>query len=206
MKNSLSLLRRGVATVAFSTMVLSSAAFGQGKGEVSSLSFDKLQSPEVNSGESKSWKPLDWLEIEAEVTIPAQNREQKAYGFIDKIEVEWYLAIQEKLTKKTVLITKRVTHINVPVDDAFFVSAYLSPTTVKRLTGSDTASSNMVAAAGVVVRSNGEPVAQKAEKEKEGWWNAGSLSRTEKYPLLNKDETPFRMLWWDRYAEIEKER
>ena len=42
---------------------------------------------------------------------------------------------------------------------------------------------------------------------KEGWWNAGSLSdQSSKFPLLNKHETPFKMLWWDRYAEIEEKR
>lgn len=206
MKNSLSLLRKGAAAAAVATLVLSGSAFGQGKGEIASLSFDKLQSPQVDSGESKNWKPKDWLEVEAEIKIPAQNREQKAYGFIDRIEVEWYLAITEKVSKKVVLLTKRINHINVPVEDSFYASIYLSPTTVKRLTGSDSVSAGMVKAAGVVVRIGGEIVATKAEKEKEGWWNAGSLSRTEKYPLLNKDETPFKMLWFDRYAEIQKER
>jgi len=25
-------------------------------------------------------------------------------------------------------------------------------------------------------------------------------------PLLNKNETPFRAMWWDRYAEISEQR
>ena len=37
-----------------------------------------------------------------------------------------------------------------------------------------------------------------------GWINAPSLSRTEKFPLLDKNQTPFRALWWDRYAEIQE--
>lgn len=206
MKNSPQLLKKGVFATAAALMLISGSAFGQGKGEISSLKFDKLQSPEVANGNSKSWKPKDWLEIEAEIQIPAQSREQKGYGFIDRIEVEWYLAVREKATKKVVLLTRRVNHINVPVDESFYVSTYLSPSTVKRITGSDSVSSGIVEAAAVVVRVGGETVAQKSEKQKEGWWTAGSLSRTEKYPLLQKDETPFKMLWWDRYAEIQEER
>ena len=31
------------------------------------------------------------------------------------------------------------------------------------------------------------------------------MQRTNKYPLLDKNETPFKFLWWDRYLEIESE-
>jgi len=60
---------------------------------------------------------------------------------------------------------------------------------------------------GVEVLVNGEKVGQAAEKKPDKWWEAGSLSdQSDKFPLLNKNETPFAMLWWDRYAEIQKER
>ena len=43
-------------------------------------------------------------------------------------------------------------------------------------------------------------------KDKPGWWVSGKLSRYDKIPLRNKNETPFKFLWWDRYLEIESER
>jgi len=77
---------------------------------------------------------------------------------------------------------------------------------VQRITGSKSVSSGIVKALGIEVLINGVKVAAKAEKEKMGWWEAGSLSRSSKYPLLNKYQTPFKTLWWDRYAEIEEPR
>jgi hypothetical protein len=42
--------------------------------------------------------------------------------------------------------------------------------------------------------------------DKKPFWTLASdnLSRTDKVPLLNKNETPFKFLWYDRYAEIEE--
>ena len=37
------------------------------------------------------------------------------------------------------------------------------------------------------------------------WWQSPTMQRTNKYPLLDKNETPFKFLWWDRYLEIESE-
>jgi hypothetical protein len=53
---------------------------------------------------------------------------------------------------------------------------------------------------------NGEKVGVAvAGKGKEGWWTNSKLSdQSTKYPLLNKDETPFSNLWYDRYPEIQK--
>jgi hypothetical protein len=53
---------------------------------------------------------------------------------------------------------------------------------------------------------NGVKVGEESTKGVAGWWNSASdkISRTEKIPLLNKYETPFKIFWWDRYAEIEE--
>jgi hypothetical protein len=55
---------------------------------------------------------------------------------------------------------------------------------------------------------NGEKVAQESSKGQAGWWNTASdkISRSDTVPLLNKAETPFASMWWDRYAEILVER
>jgi len=39
-------------------------------------------------------------------------------------------------------------------------------------------------------------------KSKGRWWD--KLTPYKKIPLLNKNETPFKFFWWDRYAEIEE--
>lgn len=204
-----------IRSTALAAIVVTSAALsviaapvhGQGKAEVGNLAFDNVPSPDLQVGKGKSFKPKDWLEVEAGITIPATNADQKKAGFINQVTVKWYVAIKNPEGKGVIKLSKTINHINVPVDEEVFSSVYMSPSTLKRLTGSDRAGKGVVEAVGVEVLVDGEKVGQASEKQKALWWNAGSLSdQSDKFPLLNKDETPFQMLWWDRYAEIQKDR
>ncbi len=178
----------------------------QEKATVSSVEFDNLPSPDLPGTKNKSFKPKDWLEVEAGITIPPQTREQKEVGFLDRVLVKWYVAVEDKVSKRTVLLTKDVTHINVPVDEEFYSSVYLSPNTLKRLTGKDRAAKTAVEVVGLEILINGVKVAEETSKMKAGWWNSPNLARGDRFPLLNKSETPFKIYWWDRYAEIEEQR
>ena len=107
-----------------------------------------------------------------------------------------------------VLLTPK--HVNVPVGEDVYSSVYLSPTAVKRISGSDRAGKSILSHVGGEILVNGtQPVDKSgyfASKDKPGWWVSGKLSRYDKIPLRNKNETPFKFLWWDRYAEIDDER
>jgi hypothetical protein len=94
--------------------------------------------------------------------------------------------------------------VNAPLDEDVFCSVYLSPASIKRLTGSDKGGKNAVEYVGYEVFINGEKVFAETDKGKVGWWNAASdkISRSDTVPLLNKSETPFSTMWWDRYAEV----
>jgi hypothetical protein len=179
----------------------------QDKAQLGTLLFDDLPSPEVNTGKAKSFKPKDWLEVEVSIKIPAANAEQKKIGFHNQVTVKWYVAMDNPDAKGVIKLTKTINHINVPVDEEIYSSVYMSPSSLKRLTGKDKAGKSAVKAVGVEVLVDGVKVGEAADKQKVGWWNSGSLSdQSDKFPLLNKNETPFAMLWWDRYAEIQKER
>lgn len=195
------------AIAAFLSFAAAPLAFGQGKATVGKLNFDALPSPDVSVGKNKSYKPKDWLEVEAEITIPAQNADQKKVGFIDQITVKWYVAVKNPDGQGMYKLSKDISHINVPVDEAVYTSVYISPNTLKRLTGSDRAGKGAVEVVGLEVLVNGVKVGEGTSKMKEGWWNAGSLSdQSSRFPLLNKNETPFAPFWYDRYAEIQRER
>jgi hypothetical protein len=182
------------------------AALAQGKASISKLAFDDLQSPDLGGTKAKSWKQKDWLEVEAGITIPAMSKEIQEAGYVDRVVVKWYVAVKEKTSGKPMLLTKDITHINVPVDEEFFSSVYLSPNTIKRLTGKDRAGKSSVEVVAVELLINGVKVAEETSSMKSGWWNSPSLSRGDRYPLLDKNETPFKVYWWDRYAEIEERR
>lgn len=169
--------------------------------------FDDLQSPEFSGGKQKGFKPKDWLEIEASIKIqmdpapPSQTAE--------RILVKWYVAVEHPEKRGAyLLLTKDITYVNVPLNEETFTSVYLSPSSVKRLTGSDRGGKKAVYLVGYEVLVNGEKVAQESNKEKPGWWNATSdkISRSDSVPLLDKNETVFANMWWDRYAEILVER
>jgi hypothetical protein len=211
MKHRLRPLRRSalaaitVAAAAFAG--LATPAHAQGKAEVSNLTFDDIPSPEFQGVKNKSFKPKDWLEIEASMKIPATNADQKRAGYLNQVTVKWYIAVKNPDGKGVIKLTKTINHINVAVDEEVYSSVYLSPANIKRLTGRDKAGKSALEAAGLEVLVDGVKVGEAAVKQKEGWWNAGSLSdQSDKFPLLNKDETPFAAAWWDRYAEIQKER
>ncbi len=184
-------------------------AFGQAAKVVGEKpAFDDLPSPEFSGGKQKSFKPGDWLEIEAKLKISLSP--EPASKTCDKVTVKWYIAVKNPDKPGTfLLLTKDVQHVNVPLDqDNIFCSIYLSPASIKRLTGSDKGGKNAVEFVGYEVLVNGEKKLEETNKGKAGWWNAASdkISRSETVPLLTKAETPFANMWWDRYAEVATER
>lgn len=191
-----------------STLVLgaflagSSSLFAEAKFSVGKPEFDDIQSPDI--GAKKSWKPKDWLEMEVKFKVSAVSPKPKD-GFVDEVRIRWYVAVENPGGKGHWLLEKEVTHVNVPVGEDLYASIYLSPNSVKRLSGGSRASKSILWGVG------GEmTIAGKTEyftsRDRPGWWTSGKLSRTDKVPLLNKDETPFKAAWYDRYAELKEKR
>lgn len=169
--------------------------------------FEDFPSPNLSVGKDKPFKPKEWLEIEAKIKV-SLSPEPKSKT-CDKITIKWYVAV--KNTEKSgsyLLLTKDVDYVNIPLEEDVYCSVYLSPSSVKRLTGFDKAGKNAVELVGYEVLINGSKAFEESNKSKPGWWNAPSekISRSEVVPLLTKPETPFSMLWWDRYAEVAPQR
>ncbi len=203
---------RNVMTAAFVAVVLAPCvAIAQFKVDVDKPEVVEILSPDnAGSAARKSFKPKDWMEVEMKFKIEAKDRDKK---FADKVTVKWYLATKhpDPRNKGFVLLEKEVTHVNVPIGKDVYTSIYLSPNSVMRLTGNDKVSkSNIENAGGEILVEGQQPVGDKKGyfmmSGKSKWWTSGNLSRYDKIPLLNKAETPFKFLWWDRYAEIEVER
>ena len=169
------------------------------------LKFDDLQSPDVAIGKNKKFKPKDWLEIEVTAkldNIPPANRNEE---FHDSVTVAWNIILKGQ-DRQTYWIKKTVEHVNVPADEEVVFSVYLSPNTLKRITGKDNGGKSDLDAVGGDISVNGVRAGFfKAGKFKAGWWTAEapkSVTVTQKYPLMSKDQTPFKLFWHDRYAEI----
>ena len=197
-----------IAASAIAAAISMASAFGQtatiaGDKPV----FDDLPSPEFSGGKQKSFKPGDWLEVEAKLKIAISPAPPSKT--CEKITVKWYVAVKNPDKPGTfLLLTKQVDHVNLPLDQDVYCSLYLSPASIKRLTGSDKGGKNAVEYVGYEILVNGEKKAVDTNKGKPGWWDTASdkISRSESVPLLNKAETPFSNMWWDRYAEVSVER
>lgn len=177
------------------------------KVDASKPDFDDISSPIFSGGKQKNFKPKEWLEIEAAFTVKMSPEPPSKTA--ERILVKWYVAVEHPERRGAfLLLTKDITHVNVPLNEEIYSSVYLSPASIKRLTGSDRAGKNSVELVGYEILVNGEKVAQETNKSKAGWWNTASdkISRSDTVPLLNKMETPFAIMWWDRYAEILEER
>jgi hypothetical protein len=192
--------------------VIAALSIGSASGQAAKVlgdkpTFDDIPSPEFGGVKNKAFKPKDWLEIETKLNISLSP--EPATKTCDKITVKWYIAVKNAEKSGTFLLfTKDIDYVNVPVSEEVYCSVYLSPSSIKRLTGFDRAGKSAVEYVGYEVLINGEKVAQETSKGKPGWWNAASdkISRSDKVPLLNKTETPFASMWWDRYAEVSVER
>lgn len=179
-----------------------------GKVTLDNPKFDNLPSPQFNVAGNKKFKPKDWLEVEVKFKVEMPRSYEQE--FVDRVTVKWYVAIADpEGGKRTVFLEKEVTHVNVPVDEYVYSSVYLSPAAIKRISGRTRAAKNVVKSVGGEVLVNGQAAANKGGGEfsstsSPGWWT--KISRYDKIPLLNKNDTPFKFLWWDRYAEIEPSR
>lgn len=200
-------LLSAVAVAAFSVSFQSSVNAQAYKVEPSKPTFDDLSSPSFSGGKQKDFKPKDWLEIEASFKV--QMKPEPPSSTAERVMVKWYIAVEHpEKPGAFLLLTKEITHVNVPLNEDIFSSVYLSPASIKRITGKDRAAKSIVNLVGYEVLINGEKVAQETSSSKVGWWNTTSdkISRSDTVPLLNKSETPFANMWWDRYAEILVER
>jgi len=196
-----------VALIAF--LAMSSPIMAQQyKLDISKPEFDSLLSPTIGGGTTvKKFKPKEWLEVEVKIKIESSNRDE---DFADRVTVKWYVAAQvtENKSTKVRLLEKEINYVNVPIGEDVYVSVYLSPTAVKRISGRDSAAKSIIEEIGGEITVNGVQPAKSSgffttmPKSKGKWWD--SLTPFRKIPLLNKNETPFKFFWWDRYAEIEE--
>ena len=149
-----------------------------------------VKTPEysLSSGPQKRSKPADWLEVEIEYETKAEE--------IDELTFTFTIMIEKKL------LTGQVTHINIPKGREHFSVMYIAPRTLEKLTGGKALTAGSIENVWVTVERQGMKLAQPES------FKPGAIPNLPQQNglVLNKDETPFAPLFYDRYEPIKKTR
>ena len=158
---------------------------------------------QVSGPRDKATKPRYWIEIEAEIEVETTDPS----GFIPELEARWFAVIKDKHSGKPVRLLGKTTFKNInTTDKKIFLSAYIEPDTLERLTGSSRPNESDIE--GYALTISGPEIVTEgrhaegltkatAEKEAKWWetWNHQSLDGL----IIPKSKTPFAPLWTDYY-------
>jgi hypothetical protein len=184
------------ATILAALSLLSFSAEAQFTPTARNVKVEKIstnpqqKSPEFSMSRTtdKRAEYLNWLEIEVEfsVDIPAN------VDVIDELTFDYIIEINGKLCPGS------VTHVNIPKGKNLFSVMYMSPRSIHRLTGGKDLTAAGIGNVWVSITKNGGLISKKSDK-------AGEPVATKPRQtglLVQKAETPFAALWWDRYEAV----
>ena len=148
-----------------------------------------MKSPEFQlvGGVNKRSKNLDWLEVEVEFEVKVEE--------VDELTFTYTIMVENKLLDGT------VTHINIPKGRDRYSVMYVAPRALEKLTGGRALTGASIQNVWVVVSRQGQVLEQQAFKP-------GPIPNLPHMAgmVLNKNETPFAPLFFDRYEAIKVSR
>ncbi len=127
-----------------------------------------------------------WLEVEVEFTSTAE--------FADDLTFKYFIAVNGSI------LTGEVTHVNVMAGKGNRSVMYVPPKALARLNGNRPVTSNAIQNIAVQILQQGTVKDEASLTRAAAKW----YSTLPQVPglLLNKNETPFAPLYWDRYEQI----
>ena len=175
---------------AFTLLAMAAPVFAAGSDvEIKNVSVQFIQSPEyavnppIHQARSEKW-------MEVEVTFEAKP------DFTPELAFNYYIFFAKHL------IVGHVNHVNIPKGRELRSVAYVSPNAIGMLTNGRQFTGADLENVSVTVTSPGvaAPMSMKSFKPSTGeWWAA--LKQEEGF-VVNKSETPFAPLFWDRYVPL----
>ena len=158
---------------------------GPGAIKLGKIKPEIVKTPDftIKSGPEKRSKTGEWLEVEVDFETKAEE--------IDEMTFEYTIMFENKL------LVGQVTHVNIPKGREHYSVMYVSPRTLEKLTGGKTVTASNVQNVWVVASKQGQVFDQAAVKNV-------AIPNLAKLPgmILNKMETPFAPLYFDRYEAI----
>jgi hypothetical protein len=179
----LSLLVAGFAALSLSAnaqVPVSSNSIKLGRVEISAPSTPEYQ---ITGGQNKRYKLGKWIEIEIKFeTVPEE---------IDELTFKFTALIENKL------LDGDVSYVNINKGAEHYAVMYISPKSIEKLTGGKPLTGAGIGNVWIEVTKQGQVLGKEAYK------NSAQPNVTHVTGmLLNKNQTPFAPLFYDRYEEI----
>jgi hypothetical protein len=169
-----------LATGAFAQIPVGPTSIKLGKIEISGVKTPEYQ---ITGGQNKRYKLGTWLEFEVGYdTVPEE---------IDELTFKFSALIEKKL------LDGEVTYVNIAKGKDHYGSVYISPKAIDKLTGGKPLSPAAIENVWVEVSRQGQ-VLGKVSHRPGAPPNVPHLTGL----ILNKTQTPFAPLFYDRYEEV----
>ena len=127
-----------------------------------------------------------WLEVEVEFVATPE--------FTDELTFKYFILVNGKL------LTGEVTHVNVAAGRENRSVVYVSPKGLARFMGNRAVTPSSIDNVAVQITQKGAIKSELSFTRTPGQWYAG-LPAVSGF-VLNKNDTPFAPLYWDRYEQI----
>ncbi len=175
----------------FTLSSLPSQSFGRPDYDIKKISPAVDLTPEISfqfgPTEHPTPRSAQWLEVEV-------NFESNV-DWTDELTVKYYILLADQC------LVGEVTHIDIPRGRDLYSVMYVSPRTIARILNNRPLTSLDIQDVGVQLVSKGQVLVTRSYKApgEQQWWQ--SLQQVTG-KVLNKNETPFAPLIWDRYEQI----
>lgn len=158
---------------------------GNREFQIIRITKNLIATPDYGIGTYRGTANDRWLEVEVEFNAAPE--------WTDELTLKYYILLNGRL------LTGEVTHVNVPAGTNRSVM-YVLPSALSRFGGNRPVLPNAFQNIAVQVVQAGAIKDQSSLARAPGEWFA-ALSPITGF-VLNKNETPFAPLYWDRYAQI----
>ncbi len=175
---------------------------GPNSVDVKKVEVEVQKTPQFQAGgvnDKNIPNPRDWLEVEVEFEVDARAPDNAVVG---ELLFRYYIGFKDQSGNGRT-ITGDVKHKNVMIGEEAYSAVYVSPNTLGEITGEyRNFQPSDVAAVGVEIFYNGVLVGGNSSLSgtKAKFWEATGTGPG----ILSKHETPFALLWIDRYADVDK--
>lgn len=187
--------RRGVPAmiaVFFAALVVGASAGAQTRGvdfQLTKITKNLVSTPQFTytGGQQYPANQRDrWLEVEVQFSSTPE--------FTDELTFKYFILINGKL------LAGEVTHVNIAAGRENRSVMYVSSRTLARFNGNRAVTTNTIENVAVQIVQQGAIKDELSFARAPGRWYSGLPQLTGF--VLNKNETPFAPLYWDRYEQI----